>query len=85
MSTVVSPLAQMLLDANDESRQFIAEIDSALGMPALGDQPGLRLSRAVTETLVSTTQDALASGDVVAMIRAANAHGLAWPRDEVAS
>jgi len=68
-------LAQSLIDANAASRKFIVELDEADELVGPGD-PGLAISRKVTQALIGATDKALASGDVVAMVQAAQAHGI---------
>ncbi len=75
----VSPLAQSLLDANDKTRKFLAELEDAaraMGHKNVDEDPGLRISKAVYAGLVDSTEKAIASGDVVAMVQAAQAHGI---------
>ncbi len=76
--STVSPLAQSLLDANEKSREFLKELEEtavALGHKCADDDPGLKVSKAVTKALILATERAVASGDVVAMVLAADAHG----------
>ncbi len=68
-----------LQQANRESRDHIAQLEETakiLGHKTADDDPGLRLSKIATQVLIDTTERAMASGDVVAMVQAAQAHGL---------
>jgi hypothetical protein len=75
-------LVEALLAENRKSRAFIQQLDETAEM-MLGkgktaeDDPGLRASKIITQTLVDVTEDAIASGDVVKMLEAAEAHGIA--------
>lgn len=71
-------LVEGLQRANNESREFLAQLDETeklLGKPH-GSDPGLNISRQVTLSLIRATEEAIASGDVLQMLAAANLHGL---------
>ena len=79
MSKGAMNLIEALQRENQKSREFIANLDQtaqAIGHKDATTAPGLNLSRAMHESLIRNAESAIASGDVVAMVEAAAAHGI---------
>ena len=81
-------LIEALQQANNKSRRFIAQLDRTAKMIGAGDRaeddPGLALSKAITEALIQATDRAIASGDLQLMLSMAGFHGLDAPDEESA-
>jgi anthranilate/para-aminobenzoate synthase component I len=70
-------LIEALQRENDKSRAFIAELD------ALPGDPGLEISKAAHREMIRRAEAAIASGDVVAMVAAAQMCGIGESAEEV--
>lgn len=72
-------LVEALQRANNESRQHVADLDRTarlMGHESADADPGLRLSKVATGHLIHVTERAIASGDVIEMLKAAKLHGI---------
>lgn len=69
-------LIEALQEANNKSRQFLSELDETAELLGGENNSGVALSRAVTVALIQQTEAAIASGDILRMLVAAEVHGL---------
>lgn len=72
-------LIEALQKANNESREFIRKLDECAVLMKgnlADDDPGLALSKTVTLAIIKTAEKAIASGDLIEMLRAAELHGI---------
>lgn len=67
-------LVEALQKANNESREHLRELAETEAL--IGPSPGIEISRTITKNLIAQTEAAIASGDVLLMLAAAEAHGL---------
>ncbi len=64
-----------LQQACRESREHIVELEETaklFGHESADDDPGLRISKALSQAMIDAAESAIASGDVVAMVQAAH-------------
>ncbi len=57
-----------------KSREFLVELEvtaQALGHASTDDDPGLKVSKMLTEMTIAKTEEAIATNDVVAMVKIA--------------
>lgn len=76
-------LVEALQKANNDSREFIKELDRTSELMKGSPHDGTHISKALTQGLIDATEAAIASGDVVKMLGVADLHGLI-PPEEVA-
>ena len=74
-------LIEALQAENEKSREHIKQLDETAALlhgegKTADDDPGLRMSKAVSLSLIQSTEAAIASGDVIRMLEAASLHGL---------
>lgn len=75
-------LIEALQDKNRKCREFIVELEEAaklLGHESIDDDPGLKASKLINQGMIDLGERAIASGDVVAMVKAAAVHGIGDP------
>lgn len=72
-------LIEALVANNAKSREFLVELEEtakALGHASASDEPGLNASKVITETMIAESERVIATGDVVAMVKFAQAQGI---------
>lgn len=70
-------LVEALLKANEEAREHLRQLDEIDATQ--GPSAGIAISRSITKGLIAQTEAAIGSGDVLAMLRMATAHGIGEP------
>lgn len=79
-------LIEALQAENEKSREHLRELEGTAKLLGKGDSDlGLRISATITRTLIAQTEAAIASGDVMQMLAAAQAHGIGAGDEEAAS
>lgn len=69
-------LVEFLQKKNNESRQFLQDLEETKKLLLGSNHAGLEISRTLTQHIIDTAEAAIASGDVLQMISAAKLHGL---------
>lgn len=79
-------LIEALRDEANKAREFIARLDKMARLMGKGNtadsDPGLAMSKAVTQARIDRIERVIASGDTLAMVKVAAAEGVGQEGDD---